>query len=123
MSSPTSIDVAILGGGPAGCSAASWLGQLGMTTLLVEREPRLCATLAALDFKQDWVLGEPATLLSDLAEHYAAQAPIRPRAGRCNSPVASACRHARCWSPPGCAYCARRAISRRPTRACSTPPR
>lgn len=78
MSSPTSIDVAILGGGPAGCSAASWLGQLGMTTLLVEREPRLCATLAALDFKQDWVLGEPATLLSDLAEHYAAQARATP---------------------------------------------
>ena len=78
MPSPTSIDVAILGGGPAGCSAASWLGQLGMTTLLVEREPRLCATLAALDFMQDWVLGEPATRLADLAEHYAAQARATP---------------------------------------------
>ncbi len=78
MPHPTSIDVAILGGGPAGCSAASWLGQLGLTTLLVEREPRLCAALAALDFTQDWVLGEPAARLADLAEHYAAQARATP---------------------------------------------
>ena len=78
MSQPTSIDVAILGGGPAGCSAASWLGQLGLTTLLVERAPRLCAGLAALDFAQDWVLGEPAARLADLADHYAAQAGATP---------------------------------------------
>lgn len=67
-------DVAILGGGPAGCSAASWLGQLGLTSLIVEREPRLCATLAGLDFAQDWVLGEPGQPLSTLADRYAAQA-------------------------------------------------
>ncbi|NCT83784.1 MAG: FAD-dependent oxidoreductase [Comamonadaceae bacterium] len=78
MSSPIPIDVAILGGGPAGCSAASWLGQMGMTTLLVEREPRLCATLAGLDFAQDWVLGEPAAHLAALGEHYAAQARATP---------------------------------------------
>jgi len=78
MTRPLSLDVAILGGGPAGCSAASWLGQLGLTTLLVERELRLCAALAALDFPQDWVLGAPATRLSDLAERYAAQARATP---------------------------------------------
>jgi dihydroneopterin aldolase len=78
MPHPTSFDVAILGGGPAGCSAASWLGQLGLTTLLVEREPRLCAGLAALDFAQNWVLGEPAARLADLADHYAAQASATP---------------------------------------------
>lgn len=78
MPSPLSIDVAILGGGPAGCSAASWLGQLGLTTLLVERAPRLCAGLAALDFAQDWVLGEPAARLADLADQYAAQASATP---------------------------------------------
>jgi dihydroneopterin aldolase len=78
MPNPTSIDVAILGGGPAGCSAASWLGQLGLTTLLVERAPRLCAGLAALDFAQDWVLGEPAARLADLADQYAAQASATP---------------------------------------------
>lgn len=72
------VDVAILGGGPAGCSAASWLGQLGLTTLLVEREPRLCATLTGLDFAQDWVLGEPAASLAELADRYAAQACATP---------------------------------------------
>ena len=78
MTSPTSIDVAILGGGPAGCSAASWLCQMGMTALLVEREPRLCAALAGLNFAQDWVLGEPAARLAALGEHYAAQAQATP---------------------------------------------
>jgi dihydroneopterin aldolase len=34
--------------------------------------------LAALDFKQDWVLGEPATRLSELAGQYAAQAQATP---------------------------------------------
>lgn len=78
MPNPTSIDVAILGGGPAGCSAASWLGQMGMTALLVERESRLCAALAGLNFAQDWVLGEPAARLAALGEHYAAQAQATP---------------------------------------------
>jgi dihydroneopterin aldolase len=78
MPSPTSIDVAILGGGPAGCSAASWLGQMGMTSLLVERDTRLCAALAGLHFAQDWVLGEPAAHLAALGEHYAAQAQATP---------------------------------------------
>lgn len=97
MPNPTSIDVAILGGGPAGCSAASWLGQLGLTTLLVERAPRLCAALAALDFTQDWVLGEPASRLADLAEQYAAQARATPGLGlRLGAQVESA-RH----SPEG----------------------
>jgi FolB domain-containing protein len=78
MPSPNSIDVALLGGGPAGCSAASWLGQLGLTSLLVEREPRLCATLAGLNFAQDWVLGDPGARLCDLADRYAAQAQAAP---------------------------------------------
>jgi dihydroneopterin aldolase len=99
MHNPTSIDVAILGGGPAGCSAASWLGQLGLTTLLVEREPRLCAALAALDFAQDWVLGEPATRLSDLAEKYAAQARATPGlALRLGAQVESACHSSEGWA-------------------------
>ena len=73
MPDPTSFDVAILGGGPAGCSAASWLAQLGLSTLLVEREPQLCAALRGLDFRQDWVLGQPAAALADLALSYAKQ--------------------------------------------------
>lgn len=73
MPDSTSFDVAILGGGPAGCSAASWLAQLGLSTLLVEREPQLCAALRGLDFRQDWVLGQPAAALADLALSYAKQ--------------------------------------------------
>lgn len=63
-------DVAILGGGPAGCSAASWLAQLALSVLLVEREVCLCPALTRLDFPQDWVLGEPGTSLIDLADRY-----------------------------------------------------
>ena len=73
MPDSTSFDVAILGGGPAGCSAASWLAQLGLSTLLVEREPELCAALRGLNFRQDWVLGQPAAALADLALAYARQ--------------------------------------------------
>jgi FolB domain-containing protein len=73
------VDVAVLGGGPAGCSAASWLGQLGLNVLLVERAPQLCAGLAALEFPQDWVLGAPATPLSTLGAAYARQAQATPR--------------------------------------------
>lgn len=78
MPNPLSIDVAILGGGPAGCSAASWLAQLGLTSLLVERAPQLCASLASLQFSQDWVLGAPATSLAALGERYAAQTQATP---------------------------------------------
>jgi dihydroneopterin aldolase len=78
MPDSTSIDVAILGGGPAGCSAASWLAQLGLSTLLVEREPQLCAALRGLAFRQDWVLGQPAAALADLALHYAQQVEATP---------------------------------------------
>lgn len=78
MPHPHSIDVAILGGGPAGCSAASWLGQLGLTTLLVERGGCLFNGLVGLSFAQDWVLGEPGTSLTDLADRYAAHAQAAP---------------------------------------------
>ncbi len=67
-------DIAILGGGPAGCSAASWLGQLGLGVALVERQPQLCASLQALQFEQDWVLGSPGRSLATLGETYARQA-------------------------------------------------
>lgn len=78
MPESTSFDVAILGGGPAGCSAASWLAQLGLSTLLVEREPQLCAALRGLEFRQDWVLGQPAAALADLALQYARQVETTP---------------------------------------------
>ena len=93
-------DVAILGGGPAGCNAASWLGQLGLTSLIVEREPRLCATLAGLDFAQDWVLGEPGQPLSALADRYAAQAAAAPGVTLRLGTLATAARPPRAPGPP-----------------------
>ncbi|QPF75518.1 FAD-dependent oxidoreductase [Roseateles sp. DAIF2] len=75
---PALVDVAILGGGPAGCSAASWLAQLGLSVALVERAPRLCAALQYLDFDQDWVLGAPGQTLAALGDAYAAQTAAQP---------------------------------------------
>lgn len=83
---PSSIDVAILGGGPAGCSAASWLHQLGLNVALIERETRLCASLQSLQFAQDWVLGAPGQNLFTLGQQYArhieSQAGIHVSLGR-----------------------------------------
>ncbi len=93
MPDTTSFDVAILGGGPAGCSAASWLAQLGLSTLLVEREPQLCAALRGLDFRQDWVLGQPAAALADLALNYARQVEATPGIALRLGSTAEAARH------------------------------
>lgn len=78
MAETQTFDVAILGGGPAGCSAASWLAQLGLSALLVEREVCLCSALTRLDFPQDWVLGEPGASLIDLADRYVAHVQEAP---------------------------------------------
>ncbi|HEU5296806.1 MAG TPA: FAD-dependent oxidoreductase, partial [Burkholderiaceae bacterium] len=60
----TPLDCVIIGGGPAGCSAATWAAQLGLAVALVERASQPCATLGALDFEQDWVLGHGHTSLA-----------------------------------------------------------
>jgi dihydroneopterin aldolase len=74
-----STDIAILGAGPAGCSAASWLSQLGFSVTLIDRAPAPCATLSALHFTQDWLLGAPGQTLAALGERYAAQTLALPR--------------------------------------------
>jgi flavin-dependent dehydrogenase len=56
---PAVLDAAIIGGGPAGCSAASWLAQLGLSVALIERGPRLCGSLQPLTYHQGWLLGQP----------------------------------------------------------------
>jgi dihydroneopterin aldolase len=94
MPDTTSFDVAILGGGPAGCSAASWLAQLGLSALLVEREPELCAGLRGLHFRQDWVLGQPAAALADLALAYARQVAATPGIALRLGNTAESARHA-----------------------------
>ncbi|MDI4635029.1 dihydroneopterin aldolase [Pelomonas sp. V22] len=69
---PSSVDCAVLGGGPAGCSAAAWLAQLGLSTALLERGPQLCGSLSSLRYPQDWLLGHPGETLAALGERYAA---------------------------------------------------
>lgn len=70
---PHITDVAILGAGPAGCSAASWLSQLGFTAELIDRAAAPCASLSALRFPQDWLLGSPGQTLAALGTQFAAQ--------------------------------------------------
>jgi len=66
-------DCAIIGAGPAGCSAASWLAQLGHSVALVDKAPRLCASLQGFTFAQSWLLGSPGESLAALGTRYAAQ--------------------------------------------------
>jgi len=75
---PALVDAAIIGGGPAGCSAASWLTQLGLSVALIERAPRLCDSLRPLEYRQDWLLGAPGESLADLGERYAAHVAAQP---------------------------------------------
>jgi dihydroneopterin aldolase len=66
------LDAVIVGAGPAGCSAAAWLAQLGLQAVLLERGTAACESLARLDIAQDWVLGAPRTPLHTLGDGYAA---------------------------------------------------
>ncbi|OWQ86956.1 hypothetical protein CDN99_19845 [Roseateles aquatilis] len=75
---PALVDAAIIGGGPAGCSAASWLAQLGLSVALIEREPRLCGSLQALTYRQDWLLGDPGETLAGLGDRYAHHTQAQP---------------------------------------------
>ena len=75
---PHTTDIAILGAGPAGCSAAAWLSQLGFKVLLIERGAEPCEALQALTFPQDWVLGAPGQTLATIGQQYAAQTRALP---------------------------------------------
>lgn len=75
---PPLVDAAIVGGGPAGCSAASWLTQLGLSVALIERAPRLCDNLRPLDYAQGWLLGSPGESLATLGTRYASHAAAQP---------------------------------------------
>jgi len=72
-------DVTVIGAGPAGCSAALWLAEMGFSVALVEKSSCLLARLADLRLPQNWVLGAPQALTSDLAQQYAAHIQMQPR--------------------------------------------
>jgi dihydroneopterin aldolase len=69
---PWQVDVAVIGAGPAGCSAALWLSEMGFSIALIEKADRLLARLDDLQLPQNWVLGAPMTSTSELARRYAA---------------------------------------------------
>jgi dihydroneopterin aldolase len=69
---PEVLDAVIVGAGPAGCSAASWLAQSGLRACLIEKAAVACPQLEALDFAQDWVLGSPGATPRELGRAYAA---------------------------------------------------
>ena len=48
MGKTTRTDVLILGGGPAGMSAASWCSELGLATILIERESEIGGQLRSI---------------------------------------------------------------------------
>ncbi|SEK65452.1 dihydroneopterin aldolase [Roseateles sp. YR242] len=77
---PAILDAAIIGGGPAGCSAASWLAQLGLSVAVIERGPRLCGSLQALTYDQDWLLGQPGESLAAVGDRYASHVRALPGA-------------------------------------------
>jgi dihydroneopterin aldolase len=67
-------DCVVVGAGPAGLSAASWASQMGWHCAIVDRAAQPCATLAPLDFAQDWVLGQPQRTLRAIGERLATHA-------------------------------------------------
>jgi dihydroneopterin aldolase len=71
-------DVAVIGAGPAGCSAALWLSEMGFSAVLLEKSSHLLARLTGLQLPQNWVLGAPQALVSDLAQHYASHIRMQP---------------------------------------------
>jgi len=72
------VDVTVIGAGPAGCSAALWLSEMGFSVALVEKSSQLLARLTDLQLPQNWVLGAPGALTSDLAQQYAAHIRTQP---------------------------------------------
>ena len=74
MNPSAPLDCVVIGACPAGCSAASWAAQMGLRVAVVERATAPCATLASLDFAQDWVLGHPRSSLSAIGDQLATHA-------------------------------------------------
>lgn len=90
-------DVVVIGGGPAGCSATSWLSQLGVRIALLERAQHLCQSLLQLTLEQDWVLGSASQSLAVLGRKFSRHTRHLPN-------VQVMCGHAPKqidWSPTG----------------------
>lgn len=51
-------DALIIGGGPAGCSCALWLKQLGLKPLILEKESQLGGLQNKSPYPNHWILGK-----------------------------------------------------------------
>jgi dihydroneopterin aldolase len=98
MSPSALLDALIVGAGPAGCSAASWAAQMGLKVAVLEHAQAPCASLAALGFEQDWVLGHPAAPLSSVGRQLADHAGRLPGiAWHLGADITAAQRDAGAW--------------------------
>ncbi len=70
----TDAEVAVLGGGPAGCAAALWCASLGLRTVLVEAEASFGGQLRAIPYALENVPGMVSVEGATLAETLRAQA-------------------------------------------------
>jgi thioredoxin reductase len=60
-------DVAIIGGGPGGCSAAIWLKMLGFRPVLVEQKPHLGGLQSISPYQNPWIATSPFVTGHDIA--------------------------------------------------------
>jgi thioredoxin reductase (NADPH) len=70
-------DVIIIGAGPAGLSAAVWCDELGLDTLVLEREPEVGGQLLRIHNRIENYLGVEASNGRELRDLFAAQAEAR----------------------------------------------
>lgn len=78
------LPVAVIGGGPAGMSAALWLKQLGLQPLIIEKEPRNGGLQRVSDYPNPFLLGfvgHTANEISEAFERHIAYERIRTLVG------------------------------------------
>ena len=71
-------DVAIIGGGPAGMSAALWCADLGLRAVLLERSTALGGQVANIFNPISNYLGLAAANGAELLEHFLRLSPAGP---------------------------------------------
>ncbi|MCX7945956.1 MAG: NAD(P)/FAD-dependent oxidoreductase [Hydrogenophilus sp.] len=62
--------ILIVGAGPAGLSAALWLHHLGLTPLLIDKEPVAGGMMRFNTLPNDWILGHPDVTGLELAQRF-----------------------------------------------------
>jgi len=66
-----SLNVPIIGGGPAGMSCALWLANDGLGPIIIEQAPALGGMARLSPYPNDWLLGRPGKTARENAEAFA----------------------------------------------------